>query len=77
MSKKRILLCSEATFINSGYANYGCQIMNRLYQTGEFELAEIGCFGKDHPSVSRPPWKIYYPVLNQYLAHHRSLEISL
>jgi glycosyltransferase involved in cell wall biosynthesis len=61
MSKKRILLCGEATFINSGYANYGCQIMNRLYQTGEFELAEIGCFGKDHSSVPKPPWKIYYP----------------
>ena len=41
MSKKRILLCSEATFINSGYANYGCQIMKRLYETGEFELVTI------------------------------------
>lgn len=58
MQKKKILLVGEATYMSSGYGNYGYQIMKRLYNTNNFELAEISCHGK----VSRSneiPWKSY------------------
>lgn len=60
MSKLKILLCSEASYINSGYSNYGYQLMSRLYDKGEFELAEISCFGdlKKSPLL---PWRSYVP----------------
>lgn len=64
MQKKRILLCGEATFINSGYANYGYQIMSRLYDKGDFELAEIACFGRKNALLSKIPWGVYFTEEN-------------
>ncbi len=58
MKKKKILLVGEATYISSGYANYGYQIMKRLYDTNEFDLAEISCHGKVERS-NEIPWKSY------------------
>ena len=58
--KKRILLCCEATYLNTGYATYGREVMKRLYQSGKYELAELGCYdnGSD-PRASTIPWKFY------------------
>lgn len=58
MSKKKILLCGEATYANSGYSNYGYQLMSRLYDKGEFDLAELSCFGSMEKS-KLIPWKSY------------------
>ena len=58
--KKRILLCCEATYLNTGYATYGREIMKRLYQSKKYELAELGCYGNvDDPRSNTIPWKFY------------------
>ncbi len=61
--RKRILLCNEASFLNTGFSVYGMEIQKRLFQTGKFELAELASYG--HPNDSKGlslPWK-YYGVL--------------
>ncbi len=60
MSKKKILCCTEASFLSTGYATYGLEVQKRLNSTGKFELAELAAFG--HPSDQRQltlPWKYY------------------
>jgi glycosyltransferase involved in cell wall biosynthesis len=60
MYKRKILLCNEASFLNSGYANYGKQILHRLHSTGKYELAELACYGTvDDPRAESVPWKYY------------------
>ena len=63
MEKKRILLCSEATFLNTGYATYGREIMKRLHEKDKYELAEFASYGSaDDERASTIPWR-YYPNL--------------
>ena len=57
-NKKKVLLVGEATYMNSGYANYGNQIMQRLYDSEDFDLAEISCHGTESRSLEIP-WKSY------------------
>ena len=45
MRKKRILFCSEATFLNTGYATYTREILNYLHSTGKYEIAEMDSYG--------------------------------
>lgn len=60
MRKKRILFCSEATFLNTGYATYTREVLNYLYNTGKYEIAELAAYGKrDDPQAANIPWKFY------------------
>jgi len=60
MRKPRILFCSEATFLNTGYATYTREILNYLYSTGKYELAEMASYGERHDSRAKNiPWKYY------------------
>ena len=60
MRKKRILFCSEATFLNTGYATYTREILKYLHSTGKYELAEMASYGeKNDPRASNIPWKFY------------------
>ena len=60
MRKKRILFCSEATFLNTGYATYTREILNYLHSTGKYELAELGAYGSQQdPRGQETPWKFY------------------
>lgn len=60
MRKKRILFCSEATFLNTGYATYTREILNYLYSTGKYELAELASYGeKNDKRAANIPWKFY------------------
>ena len=66
MRKKRILFCSEATFLNTGYATYTREILNYLYSTGKYELAEMASYGeRDDARAADIPWKYYGVVPNQ------------
>ena len=66
MRKKRILFCSEATFLNTGYATYAREILNYLHSTGKYELAEMAAYGeRDDPRAANIPWKYYGVVPNQ------------
>ena len=46
MRKKRILFCSEATFLNTGYATYTREILKYLNSTGKYELTELSSYGE-------------------------------
>lgn len=60
MRKKRILFCSEATFLNTGYATYTREILNYLNSTGKYELAEMASYGeRGDPKAANIPWKFY------------------
>ena len=60
MRKKRILFCSEATFLNTGYATYTREILNYLHSTGKYEIAEMGSYGqRNDPRAANIPWKYY------------------
>lgn len=62
MRKKRILFCSEATFLNTGYATYTREILNYLNQTNKYIIAELAAYGTpEDPRASTIPWK-YYPA---------------
>jgi glycosyltransferase involved in cell wall biosynthesis len=60
MRKKRILFLTEATYLNTGYATYSKQIIQKLVETGRFDVAEFSIYG--HPTDSRRKsikWKNY------------------
>lgn len=60
MRKKRILFCSEATFLNTGYATYTREILNYLHGTGKYEIAEMASYAERHdPRSSNIPWRFY------------------
>ena len=60
MRKKRILFCSEATYLNTGYATYAREVLSRLHESGKYELAEFASYGKDGDSrIGDIPWKFY------------------
>jgi len=60
MRKKRILFCSEATFLNTGYATYTREILNYLHGTGKYEIAEMASYGtRNDPRAANIPWKFY------------------
>lgn len=66
MRKKRILFCSEATFLNTGYATYTRETLNYLHSTGKYELAEMASYGERNDSrAANIPWKYYGVVPNQ------------
>jgi len=62
MRKKRILFCSEATFLQTGYATYTREILNYLHKTGKYEIAELAAYGSEDDQRSfHIPWH-YYPA---------------
>jgi glycosyltransferase involved in cell wall biosynthesis len=66
MRKKRILFCSEATFLNTGYATYTRETLKYLNSTGKYELAEMASYGeRDDPRAKDIPWKFYGVMPNQ------------
>ncbi|MAF24386.1 hypothetical protein CL634_02190 [bacterium] len=60
MRKKRILFCSEATYLNTGYATYYREVIKRLYLTGKYEIAELASYGDNRdPKVAQIPWVFF------------------
>lgn len=63
--KKRILLCSDASYLSTGFATYAHELLSYLHATGKFEVAELAAFGDtSDPTDTRwqeVPWK-FYPV---------------
>lgn len=65
MRKKRILFCSEATFLNTGYATYARETLNYLHSTGKYDLAEMASYGeKNDPRGQDLPWAFYGAMPN-------------
>lgn len=60
MGKRRVLFCGEASFLSTGFATYNREILNRLYATGKYELAEMGSYANGADQRANDlPWKFY------------------
>jgi glycosyltransferase involved in cell wall biosynthesis len=58
--KLKILMCSEASFINSGFGVYTKELLSRLHKTGKYEIAEFASYGfVNDPRDKGIDW-IYY-----------------
>ena len=44
MRKKKVLFVSEASWKNTGYAVYTREVLSRLNQIYEIEVAELACY---------------------------------
>jgi glycosyltransferase involved in cell wall biosynthesis len=59
-NKLKILMCSEASFINSGFGTYSKELLSRLYDTNKYDLAEFASYGYvNDPRDSFIKWKYY------------------
>lgn len=61
-NKRRILFIGEASFLATGFSTYWHEVLKRLDETDEFEIAELGSYAHDDdPRCQQVPWK-FYPV---------------
>lgn len=61
--KLRVLFCTEATYLSTGYAVFSKEVIRRLYQHPSLEIAELACYcSPEEPRRSLIPWK-HYPNL--------------
>ena len=59
-SKLKILMCSEASFINSGFGVYTKELLSRLHNTGKYEIAEFASYGfVNDPRDKNIHWTYY------------------
>ncbi len=72
--KKKILFCSEASWLSTGYSVYTKEVLSRLNQIEEFEVAELACYvDQNNPKIREVPWKVFpnkplpdHPFFNAY-----------
>src|SRR5687767_14968011 len=58
--KPKILFCSEANWLSTGFASYSRELLKRLHATGKYEMAEMGSYGSALDERARScPWKFY------------------
>ena len=63
--KKRILFCSEATYLNTGYATYTREILNYLHSTNKYDIAELAAYSTTEDERARNiPWKFFGVIPN-------------
>lgn len=63
MRKKRLLMCTEFSQLATGYSTYTKNLLERLYATNKYEIAELACYcSPNDPRRMNVPWKTY-PVL--------------
>ena len=53
-------MCNDAHFLKTGYAKYGNEVLNRLVDTGKYELAELACYGEVGDERNRNARWMYY-----------------
>tara|TARA_R110000824_G_scaffold180748_2_gene361230 strand:- start:697 stop:2346 length:1650 start_codon:yes stop_codon:yes gene_type:complete len=60
MRKKRILFVSEASWKNTGYSVYTKEVLTRLNQVDNLEVAELACYAPPEASeIQSSPWKVF------------------
>jgi glycosyltransferase involved in cell wall biosynthesis len=59
-NKLKILMCSEASFLKSGYGTYAKEILSRLHKSNKYIIAEFASYGMvNDPGDKEIDW-IYY-----------------
>lgn len=60
MDKKKILFCTEASFLPTGYGVYSREVLSRLYENPNFEVAELSCYtDSSNLEFKNIPWLAY------------------
>jgi len=60
MAKKRILFCGEASWLSTGFSKFNREIIRGLYETGKYEIAEMGAYGNERdPQAQKLLWTFY------------------
>lgn len=55
--KRRVLVCSEAHWLSTGYATMTREFLSRLHASGKYELFELGSYGRrSDPRGRSAPW---------------------
>lgn len=58
--QKRLLMVGESSYLNTGFAVYGRQLLTHLHNSGLYKVAELGCFGNSKdPRAHVVPWDFY------------------
>jgi glycosyltransferase involved in cell wall biosynthesis len=58
--KLKVLMCSEASFLSSGFGVYAKEILSRLYDTNKYEIAEFASYGfVNDPRDTSIKWRYY------------------
>jgi glycosyltransferase involved in cell wall biosynthesis len=58
--KLKLLFCSEASILSTGYAVLAKEFLTRLHATGKYEIAEYARYVHDaDPRLKDVPWKVY------------------
>lgn len=74
MTKRKILMSNEASYLFSGYSKYGREVLSRLHNTGKYEIAEFATYGGiDDSRGLSVPWLFYPNVPAQNDEHERKI----
>jgi glycosyltransferase involved in cell wall biosynthesis len=58
--KLKILICSEAHFLNTGFSNYTKELLQRLHKSDKYEIAEFASYAfASDPRRKGIPWRFY------------------
>ena len=70
--KLKILMCSEASFLSSGFGTYTKELLTRLHNTEKYNIAEFASYGyvNDHRDKDIP-WKYYANAVRENDSRHR------
>ena len=60
MHKKRVLVVSEFSLLNTGFSVMSHALLNGLHKTGNYEVAELGSYIQEgDPRIYAVPWEVY------------------
>ena len=60
MRRKKVLMCTEASYLPTGYAVYSKEVLSRLHKNENLEIAELGCYSNGTEEEAKTiPWKFY------------------
>jgi hypothetical protein len=72
MYKPKILWVGEATYLHTGYSVYGRELLNRLYNTNKYQIAEQMCYAiPNDQRINSSKWRCYAngPLPNNQSEH--------
>jgi glycosyltransferase involved in cell wall biosynthesis len=74
---KKILFCSEAHYLTTGYAVVYKEFLKTFHNSGKFEVAELASYGKVGAAELKDcPWKFYANSVDKNHPHYSSYEAA-
>ena len=57
MFNKKVLFCSEASWLSTGYSVYTKEVLSRLLQVDGIEVAELACYVDSNDGNIADSWE--------------------